>query len=257
MASAGGRRVPNCSRVLRMPSNTHSWNISPKEAIEVQRALRGQVRREPLGMHIRTIAGADISLNLYSRTVYAGVLVLSYPDLVPVEYSVVQTETEFPYIPGLLSFREIPALLECFKRLTHMPDVTMVDGQGITHPRHLGIAAHLGVTLDIPTIGVAKSRLYGAYDEPKDVGEATPVSDPKTHELLGYALKSKVRSNPLIISPGHRVSPGEALSITKSCLRGYRIPEPTRLTHYLVNTFRRGESLQEYGKGSVYNSIRS
>lgn len=178
---------------------------------------------------------------MFSKDIYAGIIVLSYPDMTPIAHTLVQDVTDFPYIPGLLSFREIPALLKCWEKLSAKPDVVMVDGQGIAHPRHLGIAAHFGVLIDHPTIGCTKSRLYGTYEEPTEVGRHNDIVDPKTGELLGVALKSKVCSKPLIISPGHLTSVADALNITKHCLHGYRIPEPTRQAHNLVNAFRKGE----------------
>ncbi len=217
------------------------WNLDPKDAIRLQEELRGKVKRIPFTRNATTIAGADVSLNLYQKEIYAGVVVLSYPDLTVLTHSLVKSTTDFPYIPGLLSFREIPALLQCFEQLPLTPDVVMVDGQGIAHPRHFGIAAHLGVLLNLPTIGCAKSRLYGRFDVPELVDESKPVLDPKTKETIGVALKTKNRSNPLIVSPGNLMDVESAEKIVRSCIRKYRLPEPTRLAHELVNKFRRGE----------------
>jgi deoxyribonuclease V len=222
----------------------HSWDVTPKEAIGIQKELQDKVSNTPLKRPIRTIAGADVSLNMFSSTIYAGIIVLSYPDLVPIAHAVVQSETKFPYIPGLLSFREIPALMKCLEDLKKRgitPDAIMVDGQGIAHPRRLGIAAHFGVLSGIPTLGCAKSILYGKYDVPENVGDESPLTDPKTGEIIGTALKSKTRSNPLIISPGHLMSVEDSRKIAKACLKGYKLPEPTRLAHELVNKFRTGE----------------
>lgn len=224
----------------------HKWNVTPKEAITIQKELRDSVALTPLAKNIRTIAGADVSLNRFEKDIYAGIIVLSYPELVPLEHSVVKSQTDFPYVPGLLSFREIPALIECYKKLAVKPDLILVDGQGIAHPRRLGIASHAGVLLDVPTIGVAKSRLYGSYSEPREVGESSIITDPKTGEHLGYAYKVKKNARPLIISPGHLVTRTESLEIVKMALRGYRLPEPTRQAHLLVNAFRKGEPLQGY-----------
>ncbi len=219
----------------------HSWNLSPADAIVLQQALRQQVCIEPLNKKIKYIAGGDVSLNMFEKDIYAGVIVLAYPSMKIVEYAVVKDRTDFPYIPGLLSFREIPALIKCWEKLSVKPDVVMVDGQGIAHPRRLGIAAHLGVLIDVPTLGCGKSRLYGIYETPTDVGTHTNIIDPKNGEVIGAALKSKVRSNPLIISPGHKMDVTDALTIVKHCLKGYRLPEPTRQAHILVNAFRKGE----------------
>ncbi|HVU06689.1 MAG TPA: deoxyribonuclease V [Candidatus Paceibacterota bacterium] len=215
--------------------------INAKEAIELQKEMRKDVRIEPVRRPIRTIAGADVSLERFGDELYAGIIVLSYPDLKPVEHAVAKMKVEFPYIPGLLSFREIPGLIRCLEKLSAKPDLIIVDGQGIAHPRRLGIAAHLGIVSGVPTIGCAKSRLYGVFEAPKNVGDATPVTDPKTSELIGYALKSKARSNPLIISPGYKADVEDALSIVRETVRGYKLPEPTRKAHELVNRFRRGE----------------
>jgi deoxyribonuclease V len=219
---------------------TYAWDVTAKEAVSVQRELATQVRLAPLASSPRTIAGVDVSLERFGTELFAGVVVLSYPELAFVEHAVVRVPVAFPYVPGLLSFREIPGLLQCFERLKTKPDVVMVDGQGIAHPRRLGIATHLGLLLDLPTIGCAKSRLYGAYEAPETVGQAAPMTDPKTGEVIGAALKSKARSNPLVVSPGHRITVEESLDIVRACLRGYRLPEPTRQAHLLVNDFRKG-----------------
>lgn len=228
-----------------MDSPTHDWNVSPPDAVRIQNELRKRVRIEPLARPIRTIAGADVSLNLYGKDVYAGVVVLSYPGLERVAHAVVKSRTDFPYIPGLLSFREIPSLLECLAKLEEehgvVPDLVIVDGQGIAHPRRIGIASHLGALTGIPTIGCAKSRLYGSYKAPETPGSAEPVSDPHTGETLGYAYLAKARTNPLIVSPGHLTDPEDALRVVKSCLKSHKLPEPTRRAHELVNAFRRGE----------------
>jgi deoxyribonuclease V len=221
---------------------THiSFDLSPKEAIALQKELANSIRLVPLPHPPKTIAGVDVSLERFGTELFAGIIVLSFPDLTVIEHAVVKIPVTFPYIPGLLSFREIPGLLKCFEQLKKKPDILMVDGQGIAHPRRLGIATHLGLVLDIPTIGCAKSRLYGTYVEPETVGETAPITDPKTNEIIGTVLKSKVRSNPLIVSPGHKITVEESIEIVKQCLRGYRLPEPTRLAHELVNRFRKGE----------------
>lgn len=219
----------------------HQWNVLPKEAVSIQEELRHRVEFAPLPKNIKLVAGVDVSMNLYSKDAYAGIIVLSYPSLIPLVYSLAKSTISFPYIPGLLSFREIPALIECFKGLSLHPDILLVDGQGIAHPRHFGIASHLGVLLNIPTIGCAKSKLYGNFREPKNVGDSSFIIDPKTKEPIGAALKTKDKSKPLIISPGHLVTIDSATSFVKTCLTKYRLPEPTRLAHELVNRFRKGE----------------
>ncbi|MBX4195571.1 endonuclease V [Candidatus Parcubacteria bacterium] len=209
------------------------WNVSPKEAVEIQHRLRDKIRLIPLEKKIKAIAGADVSMDLFGNTLYAGIIVLKFPSLETVEVVTAKTETNFPYIPGLLSFREIPALLKCVEKLSTKPDVFMVDGQGIAHPRRLGIASHLGVELGIPTIGVGKSVLYG-----KTEGER--LIDPKSCEIIGSVIKTKPRTNPLIVSPGHLITLEESVEIVRNTLSGYKLPEPTRRAHSLVNDFRKG-----------------
>jgi deoxyribonuclease V len=219
-------------------TKVHEWDVVPKEAIAIQQKLRQQVRLKPLNKTVKFIAGADVSLNRFEADLYAGIVVLSYPDLVVVEKSLVKMKTSFPYIPGLLSFREIPALLKAWQKLKIKPDLIMVDGQGIAHPRRLGIGAHFGVLVNTPTIGVAKSILVGKL---KGSGKESKLVDPKSGEIIGIGLKTKLRSNTLIISPGSLITLEESAEWVKKCLRGYKLPEPTRLAHKTVNAFRRGE----------------
>lgn len=222
-----------------MTSSSTTFNLTPTEAVALQKKLRDELRQTPLKKNIKFVAGADVSLERFGTELFAGIIVLSYPDLAVVEYSCIRTPVTFPYVPGLLSFREIPGLLECFEKLTIKPDVVIVDGHGIAHPRRLGIAAHFGLDLNLPTIGCGKSRLYGEYDIPtEEAGSETLITDPKTGETIGVALRSKKRSLPLLISPGHLITIQDSLDLIKSCLRGYRLPEPTRLAHQLVNAFR-------------------
>ena len=216
-------------------------NVTPKQAIEIQNQLAGLVSVRSFDKKIRTIAGADVSLNMFGKDLYAGIIVLSYPDLNVIDHACVKIQVSFPYIPGLLSFREIPGLLKCFDKLNVKPDIIVVDGQGITHPRRMGIASHFGVLIDTPTIGCGKSRLYGDFKNPTEFGDAERIIDPKTRDQIGWAFQSKRRANPIIISPGHLVSIDQSLEIIKTCIRGYRLPEPTRLAHELVNAFRLGQ----------------
>jgi deoxyribonuclease V len=221
-----------------------NWNVNPKEAIEIQKKMRERVRIEPLVKEIKTIAGADVSLNRFSNILFAGIIVLSFPDLQIIEYQTIKTETTFPYIPGLLSFREIPGLLKVWEKIKNRPDVVMVDGQGIAHPRRLGIATHFGIVADVPTIGCAKSILTGIFEIPENIpGSESKLYDKTNHEIIGTIFRSKKNSKPLIISPGHTISIEQSVDIVKKCLRGYRLPEPTRQAHLLVNQFRKSELL--------------
>ena len=216
-------------------------DLTREEAIALQKELRAQVRLTPLKQPIYFIAGVDVSLNRYAQTVFAGWVVLSYPELRVVEESVIQDEVTFPYIPGLLSFREIPPLLKAWEKLQQKPDLVIVDGAGVAHPRRLGIATHLGLVLDIPTIGCAKSRLTGVYDEPSK----TPFSvtdlyvNDRRDEVIGSVIRTKARANPLFISAGHRITQEEAREFVMACVRGYRLPEPTRLAHLATNQARK------------------
>lgn len=221
---------------------THPFDLSPKDAIALQQTLREQVRLEPLTEPISTIGGADISLNRFGKVAYAGIIVLSYPELRVIDSATVEAPIEFPYIPGLLSFREIPSLLLAYEKLRIKPDLLMVDGQGIAHPRRLGIAAHFGLFIDTPTIGAAKSLLTGTFEEPSlEAGSISFIRDRKTKEVIGAALRTKHKVKPMIISPGHLITLDEAVQIVLESGRGYRLPEPTRLAHNLVNQARRGE----------------
>jgi deoxyribonuclease V len=220
----------------------HEWSLTPREAVELQKRLRGQVRLAPLKKKIETVAGADISFNKFEPTVYAGVVVLRLPSLEVVEEVGVVSEAHFPYIPGLLSFRETPSVLEAWAKLKTEPDALMLDGQGYAHPRRFGIACHVGLLIDRPTLGCAKSVLVGRYEEPGEGrGSRTPLVDPKTGETLGAALRTKTRVQPIYVSAGHLIDLEGAVELTLACDGGYRQPEPTRRAHLLVNALRRGE----------------
>lgn len=218
----------------------HEWNLSPTEAVALQQQLRSQVRIEPLTKVPRTIAGCDISFNKFEETVYAGIVVLDLETLETIEEAGVVSSAPFPYIPGLLSFREIPSLLEAWAKLTVEPDVVMFDGHGIAHPRRMGIASHAGLFLNRPTFGCGKSVLVGKYDEPApERGSWSPMTHYR--DVIGAALRTKNKVNPVYVSPGHLIDLNTAISLTLHCNGGYRLPEPTRRTHNLVNALRRGE----------------
>lgn len=220
----------------------HSWDVSFKEAKAIQEGLRSQIRLTPLKKRVCTIAGVDISHNRFSKVLFAGIVVLSYPELVTLEEVTVRFVTTFPYVPGYLSFREIPALIEAFKKLRTKPDILVVDGHGVAHPRRLGIATHLSLVTGVPSIGCAKNRLYGIGKEPrKSVGSTSELIDPKTDEVIGMYLRTRSRAKPIIVSPGDRVTIDHSLVLIRTCLRGYRLPEPTRRAHLLVNLARRAE----------------
>lgn len=211
--------------------------LTPAEAISYQNELRQHINIKPLDKPIRTIGGADISFNKYEETVYAGIVVFSYPDMKMIAQSTAISRTSFPYISGLLAFREVPALLEAWQKLKTKPDVMVLDGQGIAHERRLGIATHFGLVTGIPTLGCAKSRLAGTYDEPAN----TVLAQSKMYnqgEQVGVALRSKINCKPLFISPGNLVSMEQSVEIITNCMGKHRIPEPTRQAHLLVNQIR-------------------
>lgn len=221
-----------------MPGLTHPWNLTPTEAVALQRELAAQVRCEDDLGPVRTIAGVDVSMNRFSPEGFAAIVVLSVPDLQVIEVAGARTRLAMPYIPGLLSFREIPMLLEAWAQLKTKPDLLMVDGHGIAHPRRLGIAAHLGVYLDVPAIGCGKSILSGKHEPLAPVrGAKAPLMH--RDEVIGYALRTKNKVNPVFVSCGHRVSQETAVRWVLECARGYRLPEPTRQAHLASNALRR------------------
>jgi deoxyribonuclease V len=218
----------------------HNWNLTPSEAIEIQQRLRYLVKIDPRTHEVNAIAGADISFNKFSETVYAGIVVLSFPGLQIVESVGIRSIAKFPYIPGLLSFREVPSLLEAWDKLETMPDVMMLDGQGIAHPRRFGIASHVGVLLDLPTIGCAKSILVGRHDELEPAaGSRAPLID--RGEQIGVALRTKKNVAPVYVSPGHLIDLDSSVEMVLKSTGKYRQPEPTRQAHLLVNRLRRAD----------------
>ncbi len=208
----------------------HSWKVTVAQAMEIQRQLTTQVsKRNEVGSP-RLLAGVDISSQSSRGTATGAVVVLTYPELTVVETETVEQGLDFPYIPGLLSFRESPLILAACEKLTIKPDLLLVDGQGLAHPRRLGLACHLGLLLDVPTIGCAKSLLCGSHTavEAKP-GSFAPLRD--GDEIIGAALCTKEGTKPVYVSIGHRVDLETAIFWVMQCCRGYRIPEPTRLAH--------------------------
>jgi deoxyribonuclease V len=211
----------------------HSWDVTPTEAIEIQQRLRARVFEAPTIRleEIHTVAGIDASYKENSGR--AAIVVLSFPDLRVVDSAVAYRPSVFPYVPGLLSFREGPVVIAAMERLKVRPDLLMFDGQGYAHPRRLGLASHMGVYLGMPSLGCAKSRLIGRYEEPgPNAGDSSPLTD--HGEVIGTALRSKLRTNPLFISVGYRIDLPTAVEVVLRCLRGYRLPEPTRAAHTLA-----------------------
>lgn len=237
----------------------HLWDISPEEAIEIQKTLRGKVIIENKFKDIKYIAGADVSYCRESSSGYAAVIIMTFPDLEIVEEKWVNKKIDFPYIPGLLSFRESPILLNAFEKLKREPDLIIFDGQGIAHPRGMGIASHIGIILDKPTIGCAKSRLFGRYDEPgKKAGDFSYIYSPsptltltlsqrerergirgeEIKEIIGAVLRTKSNTKPVFVSIGHKIDLPTSINFILRCTKGYRTPEPTRIAHNLVSRFK-------------------
>lgn len=212
----------------------HTWPQSPDAAIAIQQQLRDQViTQDQLGT-VNLVAGVDVGFESGGAITRAAVAVLSFPDLKLVEQAIARLPTSFPYIPGLLSFREIPAVLDALAQLQTLPDLLLCDGQGIAHPRRLGIASHLGLLVDLPTVGVGKSLLVGKYDEPpNDRGAWTPLQH--RGETIGAVLRTRPGTKPLYISSGHRVSLPTAIDYVMRCTTKFRLPETTRFAHKLAS----------------------
>ena len=215
----------------------HRWPTTYRQAVAIQTRLRrrlvltGSVRRPVL------VAGADVSYSKSVDRVYAGVVLLSFPDMETLETIVLADKSPFPYIPGLLTFREGPVLIRAFARLQRRPDLVIFDGQGYAHPRRMGLAGHMGILLGVPSIGCAKSRLIGEHAEPgPDVGDWSRLTD--RGETIGRVVRTKVGVKPVYVSVGHLLGLAAATRLTLACLRGFRLPEPTRRAHHLVSVFR-------------------
>lgn len=225
----------------------HEWTEDPKQAIALQRQLAGLVEREDrLSHEVRWIAGVDVGFEPLDpkrnarvdpgapALTRAVVVILEYPSLRVVEQVLHRQPATMPYIPGLLSFRELPAVLHAVDKLTRRPDLIMVDGMGVAHPRRIGIASHLGLWLDTPTIGVGKSRLCGRHaDVPEQRGAYVPLLD--KGEMIGAVLRTREQVKPLYISSGHRVSLSTSIEWVMACLTRYKLPEPTRQADRLAS----------------------
>jgi deoxyribonuclease V len=220
----------------------HPWNLSPSQALALQNSLREQIRIEPLDVRkVRLIAGADISYNRFSDIAHAAFVVLDIKTLKTVATGIATGRLSFPYVPGLLTFREGEPLLEAWKNLRVAPDVVVFDGQGIAHPRGLGIAAHMGLLIDRPSLGCGKSVLCGHYENLDPQAGSTALLMYKGKEI-GAAYRTKTDVQPVYISPGYKIDLKSSLELIAQCVSKYRIPEPTRQAHILANELRRAES---------------
>ena len=212
----------------------HAWTLTPKEAMRVQSSLSERLVHTWDARDVLTIGGVDVSVK--DGVSRAAIVILSFPDLVPVEESRAEAPPPFPYVPGLLTFREGPVILEAWSNLMQRPDLILFDGQGIAHPRHMGIAAHMGLWLGIPTIGCAKSRLYGYHEDPgREKGDSTDLRDKRDKgRVIGSVLRTRTNVKPLFISPGHMIDVNHAVGFTLACCERYRLPEPTRWAHRIA-----------------------
>ena len=220
-------------------SSRHRWDLTTAEARDLQRELASRVdTTRPLG-RIEVIAASDVSFDRGSPVLYAAVVVVRAGTFELIERFGVSCPATFPYVPGLLSFREIPALLEAFRRIATVPDVVLCDGQGIAHPRRLGLASHLGLWLGRATVGCAKSRLFGEFAEPgPSRGDRGPLTD-KSGAVLGAVVRTRARVAPLFVSPGHLCDVEGAVRLVLETSPRYRLPEPSRMAHDYVNEVRR------------------
>lgn len=212
----------------------HPWNLEPAAAMALQRDWNARlILVDRLGP-VRRVAGVDVGFEDGGAVTRAAVAVLDYPELGLLETAIARRPTSFPYVPGLLSFRELPAVLDALERLREPPDLLLCDGQGIAHPRRFGIASHLGLLVDLPSIGVAKTRLYGNHDAaPETRGAWTPLR--AEGETIGAVLRTRIGVKPLYVSPGHRVSLETAVGYVLGCCTRYRLPETTRQAHRLAS----------------------
>jgi deoxyribonuclease V len=216
----------------------HPWNLIPAEAIALQRELADRVDTSSPLTQCDLVAGADVSYDRFSNLFYAGVVVLRMDDLTIVEKRGVVREVTFPYVPGLLSFRETPVLLDVFAQIESEPGAVLLDGHGFSHPRRFGYACHVGLCLDHPSVGCAKSRLVGTYKEPgRKVGSVAPLK--AGEEIIGQIVRTKTGVKPVFVSVGHKIDLRSAVELVLATCRGYRLPEPTRQAHLHVNALRR------------------
>jgi deoxyribonuclease V len=217
----------------------HRWDISISDAIRLQKDISGEIISKGRPKRINTVAGVDLSYEKLSSTGFCSIVVLTFPSMERIKIISGHDKVIFPYVPGLLSFREGPLFLKTFGKLKEKPDLIIFDGQGIAHPRKLGLASHMGYILGLPSIGCAKSRLYGIYDEPGPKKGDKSYLYGAEKMMIGTVLRTKDNIKPLFISPGHLVGIDEAADIIMQCVRGFRVPEPTRLADIEVALYKK------------------
>jgi len=209
------------------------------EAVAVQKELRDKVEPKNGFKKVKTVAGADLAIIRGRNKLVCGIVVFTYPELKEIERAWEVVDENFPYIPGLLAFREGPAIIKTYNKLHKTPDVLILDGQGIAHPRGFGIASYVGVLLDIPTMGIAKKKLYGIYNDPKDIAGSYEPLISKNGEQIGVALKTRINTKPVFVSIGHKIDLPTSIEIARVCSKGYRIPEPTRIADKYVSELKK------------------
>jgi deoxyribonuclease V len=225
------------SGVVMKCLNLHSWDLQYTEAVEIQRDLRDRLILEAPKMDLRLVAGADVSYSKGSDIFFSSVVILEMPGMDILEEATAEERVDFPYIPGLLSFREAPVLIKALEKVKNIPDVIIFDGHGISHPRGMGLASHMGLVLDLPSIGCAKKKLVGDYEPVgNEVGDHTPIT--LRDDVVGAVLRTKTNVKPVFVSPGHRMDIPSAIEIVLRTCRGYKLPEPTRQAHLSVNRVR-------------------
>lgn len=220
-------------KIMNKPA-LHRWDLPPAEAERLQSELATRLRLTWEGRAVTSVGGVDVSVR--GALARCAIVVLRYPNLAPLVSAVAEVPLAFPYIPGLLSFREGPAVLAAWEKLSLLPDLLLFDGQGIAHPRHLGIAAQMGLWLERPTIGVAKSRLYGRHEMPgPQRGDCAPLFDEHDPtQVIGMVVRTRPGVKPVYVSPGHLIDLPHAVEFVLACCAGYRLPEPTRLAHHVA-----------------------
>jgi deoxyribonuclease V len=217
----------------------HSWDVSIEEAQSIQDRLRDRISLEYELAQINIVAGVDVSVDNVHERMYGTVVCMRFPELDIIEIAKVATTPVFPYIPGLLSFREGPCVISCFKQLEYEPDVVIFDGQGIAHPKRLGLATHIGLWIDKPTVGCAKHKLIGRYIEPgNNKGSWQELVDNKNNDVIGAVLRTKQDVKPVFVSPGFKITLQDAISVVLACCTKYRLPEPVRQAHILSKKMR-------------------
>jgi len=208
----------------------HDWKVTPQQAISIQKELQKKIITKDSFGEIKQVAGVDVGFEEEGKITRAAIAILDFPSLQLNEVVIGRCKTEFPYVPGLLSFRELPAVIKGLEKLEQLPDLLLCDGQGFAHPRRFGLACHLGLITDIPSLGVGKTRLIGKYQEvPNQKGTWQPLMGKE--ECIGAVLRTRVNVKPIYISIGHRICLETAIDFVMQCTTRFKLPETTRIAH--------------------------